>query len=279
MYKTIIHSIQYEKSKFSQLFASEQQCLWQVDHKKITVRHKHPLDRQQLQRTRSEFNIDINSLAPDFNAGAIKLFISDMDSTLITIECVDEIADFLNVKPQVAKITESAMAGEIDFATSLKKRVALLKGLPQQQLQRVYDERLRLSPGVESLLQGLKKHGVKTALVSGGFTYFTERLQQRLQLDYQLANTLGVENNILNGEVVGDIVTGQRKAEFLQQLCSQMNIDTHQAIAAGDGANDLPMLSLAGLGVAYRGKPVLQEKADIVINHSGLDAILDLLEE
>jgi len=275
MYKTIIHSIQHDVNKFSALFAEDPQYSWHIDDKKICVSHSRPLQRQYLTRLRQELKVDINTLPPDFDASKIKLFISDMDSTLISIECVDEIADFINVKPQVAKITESAMAGEIDFATSLKKRVALLKGLPQQQLQRVYDERLRLNPGVENLLRGLKALGIKTALVSGGFTFFSERLQQRLQLDYQLANLLGIENNILNGEVVGDIVTGERKAQFLQRLCDELGIASKQSIAAGDGANDLAMLSIAGLGVAYQGKPLLQEKADIVINHGGLDLILD----
>jgi len=279
MYKTIIHSKQYDESNFRELFGSDTHYQWRESGEKICVRHEQKLDPQVVARLRDTLKVDINSLAGDFSAKEIKLFISDMDSTLIAIECIDEIADFVNVKAEVAKITESAMAGEIDFATSLKKRVALLKGLPQQQLQRVYDERLRLNPGVERLLEGLKKLGIKTALVSGGFTFFSERLQSRLQLDYQLANILGVENHILNGEVVGDIVTGERKAEFLQSLCRELDISPQQAIAAGDGANDLPMLSIAGLGVAFRGKPVLQEKADIVINHGGMDAILDLLEE
>jgi len=279
MYKTIIHSIQYEQSRYSRLFEQDPNCTWQVAGEKICVRHKHRIEPQLLTNVRKELEVDINTLPLGFDASAVKLFISDMDSTLIAIECIDEIADFVNVKAEVAAITESAMAGEIDFATSLKKRVALLKGLPQQQLQRVYDERLRLNPGVEKLLLGLKERGIKTALVSGGFTFFSERLKQRLQLDFQLANTLGVENGILNGRVDGDIVTGERKAEFLQGLCQQLDIGNHQSIAAGDGANDLPMLNLAGLGVAYRGKPLLQEKANIVINYSGLDAILDLLEE
>jgi len=279
MYKTIIHSSHCAESDFRDLFSGDPNYQWSERAGKICVTHEHILDRQLLGHLRDTLKVDINSIDGKFSAKAVKLFISDMDSTLIAIECIDEIADFVNVKAEVAAITESAMAGEIDFATSLKKRVALLKGLPQQQLQRVYDERLRLNPGVEKLLQGLKKLGIKTALVSGGFTFFSERLQSRLQLDFQLANVLGVENNILNGKVVGDIVTGERKAEFLQSLCRQLDISPQQAIAAGDGANDLPMLRVAGLGVAFRAKPVLQEKADIVINHGGMDTILDLLEE
>lgn len=250
-----------------------------MNARNIHVTHRQPLSRPVLDRLRQSFRVDINTLPPAFDPGQVRLFISDMDSTLIAIECIDEIADFINVKPQVAKITESAMAGEIDFATSLKKRVALLRGLPQQQLQRVYDERLRLNPGVENLIIGFKKRGIKTALVSGGFTFFSERLQHRLDLDFQLANLLGIENNVLTGDVVGPIVTGERKQEYLRELCELLNINTNQAIAAGDGANDLPMLTLAGLGVAYQGKPLLQEKADIVINYSGLDAILDFFED
>jgi len=279
MYRTVIHSNQHEFSQFSELFTHDASSQWRMNARNIHVTHRQPLSRPVLDRLRQSFRVDINTLPPAFDPGQVRLFISDMDSTLIAIECIDEIADFINVKPQVAKITESAMAGEIDFATSLKKRVALLRGLPQQQLQRVYDERLRLNPGVENLIIGFKKRGIKTALVSGGFTFFSERLQHRLDLDFQLANLLGIENNVLTGDVVGPIVTGERKQEYLRELCELLNINTNQAIAAGDGANDLPMLTLAGLGVAYQGKPLLQEKADIVINYSGLDAILDFFED
>lgn len=277
MFKTIIHSLDVNASQLSDLFVQPERCDWRKNQDTQVVQHEHPVNRDVLKRLREELRVDINPLPENFDPQAIKLFISDMDSTLIAIECIDEIADFINVKPEVAAITESAMAGEIDFATSLKKRVSLLKGLPQQQLQAVYDQRLRLNPGAERLIEGLKAKGIKTALVSGGFTFFSQRLQQRLQLDYQLANTLGIENGHLNGEVLGEIVTGERKANFLAELSQQLGISSKQAIAAGDGANDLTMLQLSGLGVAYHAKPLLQDKADIVINHGGLDRILELL--
>lgn len=233
---------------------------------------------QQIQTLRQQLDFDINLLPANFDAGRIKLLMTDMDSTLINIECVDEIADFLGIKPQVAAITESAMRGEIDFQTSLRKRVGLLAGLDCDVLEKVYQERLQLNPGAEQLMRGLKKAGIKTALVSGGFTYFTERLQQRLGFDYVQANRLSIEQDKLTGQVQGDIVDGSVKARFLQQTCSTLSIDTRDAIAMGDGANDLLMMNLAGLGVAYHAKPTVQEKANIVLNYSGLDAVLHLLQ-
>ena len=169
------------------------------------------------------------------------------------------------------------MRGEIDFNTSLKKRVSLLKGLDYDVLNRVYLERLTLNPGAEQLIMGLQQRNIKTALVSGGFTFFTDRLKERLKLDFTLSNTLESADSKLTGNVVGDIVNGTVKAGYLQKLATDLQIDVNQAIAVGDGANDLPMLGLSGLGVAYRAKPIVQEKADAVLNYSSLDAILDFL--
>ncbi|KKM97348.1 hypothetical protein LCGC14_1169060, partial [marine sediment metagenome] len=168
----------------------------------------------QLQSLRVDYPFDINVLPEDFDPMATKLLITDMDSTLINIECVDEIADFINVKPQVAAITEAAMRGEIDFETSLRQRVSLLKGLEVSALDRVYEERLRLNPGAEIMLNRLKQQGIKTALVSGGFTFFTERLKKRLDLDFTMANVLGEHNGLLTGEVIGDVCGAQAKADF-----------------------------------------------------------------
>ncbi|QDF97142.1 phosphoserine phosphatase SerB [Azoarcus sp. DD4] len=204
------------------------------------------------------------------------LFVTDMDSTLINIECIDEIADMQGLKTEVAAITEAAMRGEIDFRESLTRRVALLAGLPEQALESVYAQRLQLNPGAERLLKGLRRAGVRTVLVSGGFTYFTSRLQERLGFDHAYANVLEVENGRLTGRVVGDIVDGAAKAAHLLRLRDELGLSPAQVIAAGDGANDIPMLSAAGFGVAYRAKPVLRKVACCCLDHVGLDGILNL---
>jgi phosphoserine phosphatase len=206
-----------------------------------------------------------------------KLVAMDMDSTLITIECIDEIADMQGLKPQVAKITEAAMRGELDFAASLTRRVALLEGLDAAALQRVYDERLRISPGGEAMLAAVKAAGLKTLLVSGGFTFFTERLKERLGLNYTHANVLEVEGGKLTGRVVGGIVDAEEKKRTVQRVCAQMGIDPKQAIVMGDGANDLKMMGIAGLSVAFRAKPVVRTQTDVALNFAGLDGLLTVL--
>jgi len=231
-----------------------------------------------LDALRDLCQLDINTLPEDFDAANIKLLVTDMDSTLINIECVDEIADFINAKPQVSAITEAAMRGELDFAASLKKRVALLAGLDVSALQHVYDQRLQLNPGAESLVSGLRERHIKMALVSGGFTFFTERLKQRLNLDFTLANVLSENAGKLSGTVQGSIVGAEAKADYLQQLCTQLNISRQQVIAMGDGANDLPMLEIAGLGIAYHAKPAVRAQADVSIQFGGLDSVLAFLE-
>jgi phosphoserine phosphatase len=221
--------------------------------------------------------IDVNILPEAFNAKEIKLVISDMDSTLISIECVDEIADFINVKPEVSAITEAAMRGELDFESSLIKRVALLTGLDTSALQHVFDERLRLNPGAETWIKGLHTSDIKFALVSGGFTFFTERLHNQLKLDFSRANLLGEAQGKLTGEVIGGIIGAEAKADFLHELCEQLEIQPNQVIAVGDGANDLLMMQAAGLSVAYHAKPAVQQQAMTTLNHRGLDAILDFI--
>ena len=200
----------------------------------------------------------------------------DMDSTLISIECIDEIADMQGIKPQVAEITASAMRGEIDFAESLKRRVALLQGLDQTALHRVYDERLRLSPGAEKMLQGMKVAGIKTLLVSGGFTFFTDKLKTRLRLDYTAANTLEIVGGKLTGKVLGKIVGAQEKATELKRVRELLGLKREQVIGIGDGANDLKMLAEAGIGIAYHAKPVVREKTTYAISHVGLDGVVNL---
>jgi len=232
---------------------------------------------EQLKLLREQVNFDINLLPSSFKGGEVGLLVTDMDSTLISIECIDEIADMLGIKPQVSAITEAAMRGELDFAASLTQRVALLKGLPVEKLQAVYDERLQLNPGAKKLIDYLKKSSIKLALVSGGFTFFTDKLKESLGLDYTLANTLEVENGCLTGRVTGDIVGAKAKAELLKSLASQLNLSLRQVIAMGDGANDLLMMDEAGLSVAYHAKPTVQQQTDIQLNHSGLDAVIDVL--
>ena len=209
--------------------------------------------------------------------GDFGLLVMDMDSTLITIECIDEIADMQGLKPQVSAITEAAMRGEIDFAESLRRRVSLLEGLDQSALQRVYDERLQLSPGAETLLAAARTAGIRTLLVSGGFTFFTERLQPRLGLDYTAANTLDVDGGKLTGRVLGNIVDAQGKADWLNRVRSQLGLKKEQVIAMGDGANDLKMMAEAGVSIAYRAKPVVRAQASYALNQVGLDGVIPLL--
>ena len=206
-----------------------------------------------------------------------KLVAMDMDSTLITIECIDEIADMQGLKPQVSEITEAAMRGELDFSESLKRRVALLEGLDASALERVYNERLLLSPGADTMLKAVQAAGLKTLLVSGGFTFFTERLKARLGLDYTHANELEIIDGKLTGQVVGGIVDAEEKKRTVERVCAELGISPSQAIVMGDGANDLKMMSISGMSVAFRAKPVVREQANVALNFVGLDGILPLL--
>ena len=207
-----------------------------------------------------------------------KLLVTDMDSTLITIECIDEIADMQGLKPQVAAITEAAMRGEIEFRESLTRRVALLKGLDASALQRVFDERLQLSPGAVTLLDGVKAAGLKTVLISGGFTFFTDRLRELLGLDMSFANVLEIMDGKLTGKVSGDIVDAEEKRRTVERESAALGVPTSAAIVMGDGANDLQMMSVAGLSVAFRAKPVVRAQAKVALNFVGLDGVLNLFK-
>ncbi len=221
--------------------------------------------------------LDCAFVPEDRRLSDFKLFVTDMDSTLITIECIDEIADMQGLKAEVSMITEAAMRGEMDFRESLTRRVALLEGLPEEALARVFDERLQFNPGAEALIAGLKQAGIVTVLVSGGFTYFTNRLQKQLGFDYAVANELEIRGGKLTGRVKGDIVDGEAKRHTLQLVRRHHGFAPETVIAAGDGANDLPMLHEAGVGIAYHAKPVVRAQATYALNHCGLDGILNLL--
>ncbi|NOZ55075.1 MAG: phosphoserine phosphatase SerB [Gammaproteobacteria bacterium] len=275
---TIIHTTDLNDTREKQLLDAVPGELSQQNQFYL-LKHHQPVSKHELSALRQKISCDINMLPEWFDPAQVRLLITDMDSTLISIECIDEIADFLGIKPDVAAITRAAMRGEIDFNTSLQQRVSLLKGLSADVLHNVYNERLRLNSGAKVLMTSLRNAGIKTALVSGGFTYFTERLESRLQLDYSLANQLEIIDNRLTGVVLGQIVDGSVKAAYLTQIAHQNNIPLSATIAVGDGANDLEMMNKAGLGIAYHAKPSVQQQADIVFNHSGLDAILHLLSD
>jgi phosphoserine phosphatase len=204
------------------------------------------------------------------------LCVMDMDSTLINIECIDEIADMMNLKPQVSAITERSMRGELDFASSLKARVALLKGLPETALQKVIDERLQANPGAHEWIAACKANNIKTMLVSGGFTLFANHVKTMLGLDYAVANTFEIIDGKLTGNIFGDIVDAERKAQELVKLRDELGLNPDQTIAIGDGANDLKMMSVATVGVAYHAKPVVQSQATYALNFSGLDGVINL---
>jgi phosphoserine phosphatase len=224
----------------------------------------------------------VNIATPDLKLSDFKLIAFDMDSTLINIECVDEIADAAGRKAEVAAITEAAMRGEItDYKESLRQRVALLKGVSVASMEVVYRERLKLNPGAAELVLACKKAGLATLLVSGGFTFFTDRIRDELGIDYTRSNVLGIENGKLTGKLVdqpwGDICDGEEKRKMLLETCALLDINPLQAIAVGDGANDLPMMGTAGLSVAYHAKPKVREQAMVAINSGGLDRLLEVL--
>jgi phosphoserine phosphatase len=211
-----------------------------------------------------------------------RLIAFDMDSTLINIECVDEIADAAGRKAEVAAITEAAMRGEIaDYKDSLRRRVALLEGVPVDALESVWRERLQLNPGAQTLVQACQRAGLKTLLVSGGFTFFTDRVRDRLRLDFTRSNVLEVAAGRLTGRMVdqpwGDICDGAEKRRMLLQTCEHIGCAAHEAIAVGDGANDLPMMAAAGLSVAYHAKPAVRAQAMVAIDTGGLDRLLEVV--
>lgn len=222
--------------------------------------------------------LDCTFVPDDRRLSDFRLFVTDMDSTLITIECIDELADFAGKKEEVSAVTEAAMRGEIDYRESLRRRLALLAGLDARVLARVFGERLLLSPGARELLEACQNAGLRTAILSGGFTYFTERLRIELGFDFATSNELEISGGKLTGKVVGDIVDAAAKAHHIARLTDELGLKKEQVIACGDGANDLMMMAQAGLSVAFRAKPATRAKADVAINFGGLDSLLNLFE-
>ena len=208
----------------------------------------------------------------------LRLLAMDMDSTLITIECIDELGDFAGRKAEIAAITAQAMRGEIEYKESLRRRVKALAGLPETSLMDVYDQRLRLTPGADALIAACKKHGMQLLLVSGGFTFFTERLKARLGLDHTISNVLEVKAGKLTGELVGAVVDADAKAAKFREVLFSLRARKDQTVAIGDGANDLNMMAEAGVSVAFHAKPVVRAQATCALSWCGLDAVVNLFE-
>jgi phosphoserine phosphatase len=208
----------------------------------------------------------------------LRLLAMDMDSTLITIECIDELGDLAGKKAEIAAITGRAMRGEIEFRDSLRRRVKALAGLPESSLSKIYEERLQLTPGAESLISKCRQHGVQLLLVSGGFTFFTERLKRRLGLHHTTSNVLEVKDGKLTGELVGEIVDADAKAAKFREVLSGLKATREHSVAIGDGANDLKMMAEAGLSVAFHAKPVVRAQASCALTWSGLDGVANLFE-
>ena len=238
-----------------------------------------PATKSQVAEHAARAKLDFGFVEEGRTFGDFRLLAMDMDSTLISIECIDEIADVAGRKAEVAAVTEAAMRGEIDWPQSLRQRVKHLAGLDADSLARVYDERLRFNRGAEQLLAAAKRNGVKTLLVSGGFTYFTDRVRDQLGFDYAYSNQLDVEGSKLTGSVSGPLVDAAGKAAHVARLKRELGITRDEVIAIGDGANDLAMMAQAGTSVAYHAKPVVKAQAGYALDYAGLDGLLNLFPD
>ncbi|MDH5479382.1 MAG: phosphoserine phosphatase SerB [Nitrosomonas sp.] len=242
-------------------------------------RLKNANQHDQIAQYCTESELDYAFVDPGKHLSDFGLLAMDMDSTLLAIESIDEVADMHNIKKQVAEITLQTMRGDITFEESITNRTALLEGLHQDALQKVYDERVKLSPGAEKMLKQVKAANIKTMVISGGFSFFTERIKAKLSLDYAAANTLDIENDKLTGKVVGKIIGKEGKAEILKQVCEELSLQREHVIAIGDGANDLGMMAEAGVSIAYHAKPIVQKNATYAINYVGLDGVINLFQK
>ena len=274
VFKELCESLALERIGVLQVSTQDEHCRMlltgSVDARTMTARLR-PLSE------RLNIDIAITPLKPSPDLAKPGLLLMDMDSTLIQNECIDEIADFMGIKEQVAAITQLSMEGKLDFVASFTERVKLLKGLDADVLQKVLDERIKLTEGAEALIRGLQAHGWKTGLVSGGFTFFTGYFEEKLGLDFSLGNELDIVDGRLTGGFVGDIIDANSKRTALLAKAKEWNIPMSQTIAIGDGANDLPMIEAAGMGIAFHAKPRVRELAPYSLAHGGLDRALDLL--
>jgi len=273
-FKELCESLMLERIGVLQVSTQDEHCRMlltgTMDARTMTTRLR-PLSE------RLNVDIAITPLKPSPNLASPGLLLMDMDSTLIRNECIDEIADFMGIKEKVAAITQLSMEGKLDFVTSFTERVKLLEGLDAGVLQTVLDERIELTEGAEALIRGLQAHGWKTGLVSGGFTFFTGYFEKLLGLDFSLGNELEVVDGKLTGGFIGEIVDADSKRSALLAKAREWNIPMAQTIAIGDGANDLPMIAAAGMGIAFHAKPRVRELAPYSLSHGGLDRTLDLL--
>ncbi len=245
-------------------------------HQAFRILNANPATNEDVRRYCEDHKLDFGFVADQAKLSDLGLIAMDMDSTLITIECIDEIADFTGRKAEVAAVTEAAMRGEIDWPTSLRQRVAMLKGLSENVLDQVYQQRLHLSAGAEQLIAAAKRDNIKLLLVSGGFTFFTDKLKARLGLDYAFSNTLEIENGVLTGRVLGDLCDARAKAAHVRNTASVLGLEPSQIIAIGDGANDLLMMQASGTSIAFHAKPVVRAQARYSLSHVGLDGVLGL---
>jgi phosphoserine phosphatase len=278
----LFHASAIDPKLISEIESAHQvQSVMPKTNKTTVLQLTEVLDLEQRTHLRNLCSLhatDVGFLPKHFEPSQIKVLAMDMDSTLINIECIDEIADAVGKKKEVSEITEAAMRGEIkDFSESLLRRVALLKGVPESALDGVFKERLQLNLGARELIAGAHAKGIHTLLVSGGFSFFTQKLQVELNLSETHANELEIIDGVLTGQVLGNIVDGAAKAAYVEARCLSLGRSKHSAVTMGDGSNDLPMMQGAGLSIGYRAKPIVKEKTDIAFDHVGLDAWLDLL--
>ncbi len=251
------------------------------DFRRVTdtaYRSKKNIERETLAAWCAEHKADFAFMPEGRRFAGLKLVAMDMDSTLITMETIDELGDAAGKKKEIAAITAAAMHGELNYSASLRERVALLAGLPESVLADVYQRKLKLTEGAEALIAGCKKHGVQLLLVSGGFTFFVERLAQRLGFQHSISNVLEIRNQVLTGNLVGEIVDANVKARKFKEVMRLLQATQEQTVAIGDGANDLAMMALAGTSVAFRAKPVVRAKASCTFDYAGLDGVLNLFE-